>query len=117
MVAAVADHGKELVAELNMQPKPPQCKKSAAKGCKRQVKLCNARKKYGDHKWKCMDPCTCIWLGNEQAQQQQQPPPWATLAVFSTWWTLLAPSGSWWNLAAPSASFPTSLQLSPQGHA
>ena len=49
--------------------------------------------------------------------QGKQPPKWATLAVFSTWWLWPAPSSTWWTLAAPTASYPTSLQLSPLGHA
>ena len=59
VAAAVPDGGKELaeaVAALNVQPKGPQHKKSAAKGGKSQGKLCHIHKKYGDNTWKCMDP-------------------------------------------------------------
>ena len=66
MAAAVPDNGEELAeAALNVQPKHPQHKKPAAKGGKGQGKLCHVHKKYGDQMWKCADPRTCTWSGNE----------------------------------------------------
>ena len=66
MAAAVPDDGEELaVAALNVQPKRPQHKKTAAKGGKGQGKLCHVHKKYGDQTWKCADSNTCTWSGNE----------------------------------------------------
>ena len=59
MAAAVPDNGEELaeaVAALNVQPKHPQHKKTAAKGGKGQGKLCHVHKKYGDQTLKCADP-------------------------------------------------------------
>ena len=56
---------EEVVAALNVQPKCPQPKKKAAKGCKSQGKLCYSHQKYGDQTWKCADPRTCTWSGNE----------------------------------------------------
>ena len=68
VVAAVPEDTEELeeaVAALNLQPKCPQPKKKAAKGVKSQGKLCHSHQKYGDQTWKCVDPCTCPWSGNE----------------------------------------------------
>ena len=56
---------EEAVAALNVQPKHPQPKKKAAKGGKSQGKLCYSHQKYGDQTWKCADPRTCTWSGNE----------------------------------------------------
>ena len=56
---------EEAVAALNVQPKRPQPKKKAAKGGKSQGKLCHSHQKYGDQIWKCSDPRTCTWSGNE----------------------------------------------------
>ena len=53
------------MAALNVQPKRPQHKKNADKGGKGQGKLCHVHKKYGDQTWKCADPRTCTWSGNE----------------------------------------------------
>ena len=39
--------------------------RSSAKGSKSQGKLCYSHQKYGDQMWKCADPRTCTWLGNE----------------------------------------------------
>ena len=120
MAAAVPEDTEELeeaVATLNVQPKHTQPKKKVAKGGKSQGKLCHSHQKYGDQTWKCADPHTCTWSGYKEGQRlQQQPPPRALTAVFSTWRMWPAPGGTWWTLAAPSASYPTSFQLSPQGH-
>ena len=56
---------EEAVAALNVQPKPPQSKKKAAKGSKSHGKLCHSHQKYGDHRWKCADPHNCTCSGNE----------------------------------------------------
>ena len=49
VAAAVPDDSEELAeAALNMQPKRPQHKKTAAKGGKGQGKLCHVHKKYVD---------------------------------------------------------------------
>ena len=63
VVAAVQEDVEEVeeaVAKLNVQPK-----KKAAKGGKSQGKLCYSHQKYGDQTWKCADPRTCTWSGNE----------------------------------------------------
>ena len=68
VTAAVPDDGEELaeaVAALNVQPKRPQHKKTAAKGGKSQGKLCHVHKKYRDQTWKCGDPRNCTWSRNE----------------------------------------------------
>ena len=68
MAAAVPDDGEELaeaVVALNVQPKRPQHKKTAAKGGKSQGKLCHVHKKYRDQTWKCGDPRNCTWSRNE----------------------------------------------------
>ena len=56
---------EEVVAVLNVQPKPPPPKKKAAMGGKSQGKLCYSHQKYGDQTWKCADPRTCTLSGNE----------------------------------------------------
>ena len=51
VAAAVSNDSEELaeaVLALNVQPKCPQHKKTAAKGDKGQEKLCHVHKKYGD---------------------------------------------------------------------
>ena len=68
MLALLPPSAEELadaVAVLNVQPKCPQHKKTAAKGGKGQGKLCHVHQKYGDQMWKCADPRTCTWSGNE----------------------------------------------------
>ena len=68
VAAAVQEDVEELheaVAALNVQPKHTQPKKKAAKGSKSQRKLCHSNQKYGDQTWKCADPRSCTWSGNE----------------------------------------------------
>ena len=67
MAAAVLEDTEELeeaVAALNVQPMRPQPKKEAAKGGNSQGKLCHSHQKYGNQTWKCADPRTCTWSGN-----------------------------------------------------
>ena len=68
VAAAVPDNREELaeaVAAINVQPKHPQHKKTATKGGKGQGNLFHVHKKYGDQTWKCANPRTCTWSGNE----------------------------------------------------